>query len=196
MLHILISFLQVSGYVGIFVTMALESCLIPLPSEIILPYGGYLSSLGHLDFWLVVGVGTFGSLVGALIEYSMGLYGTNLVLSRYANVINVTPRKMEALQYQFRYQSAITLTVGRFIPYIRTFISLPAGIARMPVGRFSFFTVMGTYPWVLVFTWAGAYMGRRWIDVGNFVRPITAGVFLVTMVMFIIYAGRKVDQWR
>lgn len=186
MLHFLISFLQVSGYIGIFVTMGLESCLIPIPSEIILPFSGDLVALGHLNFWGVIASATFGSLLGSFVEYSIGRYGSFISLERYARFLFLSERRVDRAQHQFEYRGELTVMLGRIVPFLRTFISLPAGLTRMNIERFLRFSFIGTFAWVYMLTWAGSYLGRRWHEVDDFIRPITVCVFLLTLIMLLI----------
>jgi membrane protein DedA with SNARE-associated domain len=149
------------GLIAIFVLMVLESACIPIPSEAIMLYGGFLVSAGQQSFWPVVIAGVAGNLVGSLIAYWVGYYkGREWVLE--IRWLHVTPKRLEAAERWFAVRGDWTVLVCRCLPILRTFISLPAGIARMPLGRFVTFTVIGCIPWVIMLTLIGKAVGANW----------------------------------
>jgi membrane protein DedA with SNARE-associated domain len=149
------------GLLAIFVLMLLESACIPIPSEAIMLYGGFLVSAGQQSFWPVVIVGVLGNLAGSLIAYWFGYAkGREWVLE--IRWLHVTPKRLEAAERWFDRYGDGTVLVSRCVPILRTFISLPAGIARMPVRRFVIFTTIGCVPWVIGLTLAGVAVGANW----------------------------------
>jgi membrane protein DedA with SNARE-associated domain len=149
------------GLIAIFVLMVLESACIPIPSEAIMLYGGFLVSAGQQSFWPVVIAGVAGNLVGSLIAYWVGYSkGREWVLE--IRWLHVTPKRLEAAERWFAVRGDWTVLVCRCLPILRTFISLPAGIARMPLGRFVTFTVIGCIPWVIILTLIGQAVGANW----------------------------------
>lgn len=149
------------GLWAVFFLMLLESACIPIPSEAIMLYGGFLVSAGQQSFWPIVIVGVLGNLAGSLIAYWVGsVKGREWVLK--IRWLHVTPKRLEVAERWFDRRGDSTVLVARCLPIIRTFISLPAGIARMPIGRFVVFTVVGCVPWVIALTLAGQAVGSNW----------------------------------
>ena len=149
------------GLLAIFVLMLLESACIPIPSEAIMLYGGFLVSAAQQSFWPVVIVGVLGNLAGSLIAYWFGFAkGREWVLE--IRWLHVTPKRLEAAEHWFDRYGDWTVLVSRCVPILRTFISLPAGVARMPIRRFITFTVIGCVPWVIGLTLIGEAVGANW----------------------------------
>lgn len=156
--------------------MALESACIPLPSEIIMPFGGYLVWSGQLHLWGVVLAGTLGNVAGSLAAYYVGLYGGRAAIERYGRYVHLSRRHVEQAERWFAKRGSVSVLIGRVLPVVRTFISLPAGMARMPLGQFALYTFIGSLPWVYVLTWAGVVLGREWEYTGHYMHPFTYGV--------------------
>ncbi len=150
------------GYLGIFVGMTIESIGIPLPSEVILPYGGYLVYLGHLNFLIVVLTGTLACLVGSLITYFIAFYGGNYLFERYGRYVGITKRELNIGYAWFERYGEVSVFVSRMVPGIRSFLSIPAGIYHMDIKKFSAYTFLGSLPWNLVLVAAGYYLGANW----------------------------------
>jgi membrane protein DedA with SNARE-associated domain len=151
------------SYPGIVLLMAIESACIPLPSEVIMPFSGYLvyahrfSSLG-----LVATMGAIGCNLGSVLAYEVGAYGGRPLIEKYGKYILLSAHDLELADRFFKRYGSITVFLGRLLPVIRTFIALPAGIARMPRGRFHFYTFAGSWPWCWVLAYIGLKLGERW----------------------------------
>jgi membrane protein DedA with SNARE-associated domain len=154
-------FIDATGLVGVFVLMTLESACIPVPSEAIMLFAGFNVSEGNLTLVGIVAAGVLGNLTGSLIAYAAGYYGRIELLDRN-RLIHVNRRHLEAADRWFQRHGSATVFFTRMMPIIRTFISLPAGVARMPLGRFVVFTVAGSIPWVLMLAIVGREVGDRW----------------------------------
>ena len=150
------------GFPAVLGLMTLESACIPVPSEVIMLFAGYLVSLHKMTLFAAVSAGVLGNLVGSWIAWSVGYYGGRPFIERYGRYIHITPARMAQSDRWFDRHGEVTVLVGRCIPVIRTFISLPAGIARMPFWRFTLFTVIGCIPWVLGLTLLGVQVGPAW----------------------------------
>lgn len=142
--------------------MALESACLPIPSELILPFAGYLVSIGKLNFWLTVTVGAIGCNLGSAVAYEIGAHGGRAVLERWGGYILLGPKDVEKVDRLFERFGAISTLVGRLLPVIRTFIALPAGIARMNRVRFHSYTFIGSWLWCLALTTVGYELGVQW----------------------------------
>jgi membrane protein DedA with SNARE-associated domain len=165
-----ISVISSSGYLGIAALMAIESACIPLPSEVIMPFSGYNVYAGavdpilHIPFKLLL-VATFGALgcnLGSLVAYEIGFFGGRPLVEKYGSYILLSKRELDWADHFFSRFGSVTVFVSRMLPGIRTFIALPAGIARMPRLRFHIYTFVGSWPWCLGLAWVGLKLGQRW----------------------------------
>lgn len=149
------------GYLGIVAAMFLESSFFPFPSELVIPPAGYLASQGGMSLWAVIVLGTVGSLLGALFNYWISLaLGRPLVL-RLGRYVGLTPRAIDRAERFFRRHGEVSTFVGRLIPGLRQYISLPAGLARMAIPRFCVFTALGAGIWVVVLAVLGYVIGNN-----------------------------------
>ena len=156
--HALQTFIANHGLEAVFVLMVLESACIPIPSEVTMIYAGYLVSQGSMNFVAAVLVGTLGNLIGSLIAWAAGAYGVDAVLVRSEH----NRRRVDQAHDWFERYGSPTVFFARLVPIVRTFISLPAGVARMPLRRFSVLTVLGTLPWCIGLVVVGDVAGRNW----------------------------------
>ncbi|WP_284286528.1 DedA family protein [Alicyclobacillus fastidiosus] len=187
--HGITSLIQIYGYIGIFLAMVLESACIPLPSEVIMPFGGYLVVLGHLNFWGVVICGTLGNLVGSLIAYLIGRYGGRVLILKYGRFIRLSEHHLKMAENWFTKRGQSAVLIGRVLPIVRTFISLPAGVAQMPVVQFSSYTLIGSLPWVYMLTWSGTALGKGWEGINKYVHPLTyavAAAIVITVATYVV----------
>jgi membrane protein DedA with SNARE-associated domain len=155
--------IDATGLAGVFALMTAESACVPIPSEAIMLFAGFNVAEGSLSLWGIVVAGVLGNLAGSLIAYAAGYYGRLELLDRN-RVIHINRRHLEWADRWFERHGSATVFFTRMLPIIRTFISLPAGVARMPVGRFIAFTLAGCIPWVLMLAIVGREVGDRWDD--------------------------------
>ena len=153
--------IDATGLVGVFVLMALESACIPVPSEAIMLFAGFNVSEGDMTLFGIVAAGSLGNLAGSLVAYAAGYYGRVELLDRN-RFLHVNRRHLEWADRWFERHGSATVFFTRMLPIIRTFISLPAGVARMPLGKFVVFTLAGCIPWVLMLGIIGREVGERW----------------------------------
>src|SRR5467141_3123552 len=150
------------GYAGIVLLMAIESACVPLPSEIIMPFSGYLVYTGRFNLWLVSIAGAFGCVVGSLVAYWVGMYGGRPLIKKYGRYVLISRHDLDLADRWFgRYGEAIIFT-SRLLPVIRTFIAFPAGVARMNLTRFVIYTFAGSLPWCLGLAYVGQKLGEKW----------------------------------
>jgi membrane protein DedA with SNARE-associated domain len=149
------------GYPGIMVLMAIESSVLPLPSELVMPPAGYLAAKGHMNSVLAVGVGTLGSVIGALVNYALALFVGEPLLRKYGKYVLVSARSLDRTEAFFRRHGEISTLIGRLLPVVRHLISIPAGVSRMNLGRFIFFTALGAGLWCAILTYLGWIIGRH-----------------------------------
>ena len=162
-MHAATSVIDAMGLAGVFVLMTLESACIPIPSEAIMLFAGFNVSEGNMTLFGVVAAGVLGNLVGSLLAYAAGYYGRLELLDRN-RLIHINRKHLEWADRWFEKYGSATVFFSRMLPIVRTFISLPAGSARMPLGRFVLFTAAGCIPWVLMLAIIGREVGARWED--------------------------------
>lgn len=180
-----------AGLPGIFGLMLLESACIPIPSEATMMFAGFNVSEGNLSLFGVVAAGVLGNLIGSWIAYAGGYYGRIELLEKN-RLIHVGPRQLERADRWFERYGDATVFFTRMLPIIRTFISLPAGVARMPFWRFTVFTVAGCIPWVLMLAVIGREVGDRWEDWNDKLHYLDYAV-LAALIALAVYA---VVRWR
>lgn len=163
--HFIITIINHLGYAGVVLTMAIESACIPLPSEIIMPFAGYLTSTGRFNLWLVAFWGAIGNLLGSWLAYAVGRYGGRPFLEKYGKYILLSRHDMNLADNWFLKHGESTVFFSRLLPVIRTFISLPAGIAKMEFWKFSIFSFAGALPWSLLLAYIGLRLGSHWVDI-------------------------------
>ena len=181
----------VGGYSVIFLLMLLESACIPIPSEITMPVAGFLASAHHLSLIPVIAVGVIANLAGSLLSYYVGRSGGRGLLMRYGKFILIKPHDVERAEVWFARYGPSAVFFSRMLPVLRTFISLPAGVAKMDVKKFSLLTVLGCIPWVTALTVAGYYLGKHWSDVLKYTRPLEYLVIAGVVAVFALWLLRR-----
>ncbi len=158
----IISVLTAAGYGGLVGLMALESACIPLPSEIILPFAGFLVSRGEMSLFLVATFGALGCNVGSAIAYAVGRYGGRQAIERWGKYVLLTRHDLERADWFFARFGNVAVLIARMLPVVRTFIALPAGISHMPQLRFHIYTFVGSWPWCFLLAYIGMLLGDKW----------------------------------
>lgn len=154
--------ISATGYWGVMLLMAIESACIPLPSEIIMPFAGYGVSMGKLNLYLAATAGALGCNLGSLVAYWVGAHGGRPMVERYGRYVLMSHRDLDRVDAYFKKYGDITVLLGRLLPVVRTFIALPAGIARMPQLRFHIYTFIGSWPWCFALAYLGMKAGESW----------------------------------
>jgi membrane protein DedA with SNARE-associated domain len=182
------------GFPAVLGLMTLESACIPVPSEVIQLFAGYLVSLHRMSLFAAVSAGVLGNLIGSWIAWSVGYYGGRPFIERWGRYIHVTPARLERSERWFDQHGEVAVLIGRCVPVIRTFISLPAGVARMPFWRFSLFTLIGCVPWVLGLTLLGVQVGpswERWRHRLEYLDYIVVAAIVIGIVYLVVRARRR-----
>jgi membrane protein DedA with SNARE-associated domain len=186
------------GYLGVLIAMAIESAMIPFPSELILPYAGFLISdhtqiepltHGPWTFWIVVIVATLGNTLGSLVGYAIGAYGGRPFLQRWGRYLLIREHEIEAAERFFARYGAATAFFSRLLPVVRTFISFPAGVARMPLPQFIAFSTAGALLWSIALVFAGTQLGSHWQDIRHALQPFD------TVILLIVVASAALFVW-
>ena len=154
--------IDAGGYGGIVALMGIESACIPLPSEIIMPFAGYLVYLGHFSLFWAATAGAVGCNLGSVVAYWIGAKGGRPLVERYGKWVLMSRHDLDRMDTFFNKYGAITVLLARLLPVVRTFIAFPAGIARMPQLRFHIYTFVGSWPWCFGLTYVGMKLGEAW----------------------------------
>lgn len=154
--------IDVGGYAGLVALMGIESACIPLPSEIIMPFAGYLAYLGHMNLYLAATAGAVGCNAGSVVAYWIGAKGGRPLVERYGKWVLMSHHDLDRMTDFFNRYGAITVLLARLLPVVRTFIAFPAGIARMSQARFHIYTFVGSWPWCFVLAYVGMKLGEQW----------------------------------
>ncbi|MDP4104725.1 MAG: DedA family protein [Bacillota bacterium] len=191
---IAINWINSIGYWGILLGMVLESACIPIPSEVIMPFGGYLVSTGHLNMIGVILIGTLGNIIGSLIAYAVGLWGGKRFIDRFGKYVFLSKKHLESAEKWFDKRGEITVFVSRILPAIRTFISLPAGIARMSLSKFLIYTAIGSVIWSSILTYVGYVLGKNYDKIQNFLHPIAYLVAVIVLLILVFLAIKVIKS--
>jgi membrane protein DedA with SNARE-associated domain len=177
------------GYSGVVLMMAVESACIPLPSEVIMPFAGYLVSTGRFSLQLVAIAGAVGCLLGSYVAYYIGHSGGRWFLLRYGRWVLIAPHEIEIADRFFERWGAPAVFFSRMLPVVRTFIAFPAGVARMRLAPFTLYTLAGSYPWCLALAYVGMKLGQHWDTLGPYFHRFDTliGALLVIGMVFVLY---------
>lgn len=171
--------IDATGYTGIVILMAIESACIPLPSELIMPFAGYLVTEGRFNLYWAATAGAIGCNVGSVIAYEIGFYGGRPLAEKYGRYILLKKHDLDMADRLFNKYGEATIFIARLLPIIRTFIALPAGIARMPRVKFHIYTFLGSWPWCFGLAYLGMRMGEHWMDLKPYFMRFKIPIVLI-----------------
>jgi membrane protein DedA with SNARE-associated domain len=184
------------GYGGIVLLMGIESACIPLPSEIIMPFSGYLVFKGTLNLAGVAVAGATGCLLGSWLAYALGAWGGRPLIEKYGRYVLISHHDLDLADRWFVHHGDITVFTARLLPVVRTFIAFPAGVSRMPLGRFSLYTFAGSLIWCWVLAWIGMKLGENWDTLGVYFHRFDALIGLVLLAGIVWYVRRHLRSVR
>ena len=189
----IISIISSGGYPGVIFLMAIESACIPLPSEIIMPFSGYLVFRGEFGLFWVGLAGAFGCVVGSVPAYYLGLYGGRPLIEKYGKYVLVSHHDLDLADRWFGRYGDWAIFFSRLLPVVRTFISFPAGVARMNLTRFTVYTFVGSFPWCLGLAYVGMKLGENWDTLGAYFHKFDAviGILIATGAFYYIWRHLK-----
>jgi len=186
---------QAFGYSGIFGLMLLESSSLPIPSEVILPFAGYLIFMGQLDFWITLTIATIAGLLGSLIDYYIGLKGVQaLIQHKILGKVLLSTTQLEIAEKWFLKHGNLMVFVSRLIPGFRTTFSFPAGAAKMPLKKFIAFTTAGCLLWNVILIYLGWYLGKNWTKVAGISRYLIVAAVAAVVIIIVVYIVKKRPQ--
>ncbi len=175
--------------------MLIESALIPMPSEVTMPFSGFLVNTGKFNLWFIVIAGTAGNLIGSLLAYVLGYYGEDLIvrkfIRKYGKYILISEHEYNRSEKWFRKYGEIIVFISRLLPAVRTYISLPAGIAKMNIVKFTVYTTIGSFLWSLLLAYIGVVLGSKWQTIGSFFHAFDAIIVVALSILVIWYVRRK-----
>lgn len=194
----IISVIEKTGYWGIFVLMAIESACIPLPSEVTMPFAGFLVAQGKLNLWIAALSGGLGNLAGSLVAYYVGFWGqehvVRQVIRKWGKYVLISEREFDhAKKWFIKYDQPIVF-FSRLLPAVRTFISLPAGIAKMPIKIFVLYTVIGSFIWSLLLTYVGMVLGNNWASLKTYFHKLDVVIIGAFAILALLYIYRKIKH--
>jgi membrane protein DedA with SNARE-associated domain len=182
----------------VVVMMAIESACIPLPSEIIMPLAGWMlvkdRGLGEEWLFLAAFMGALGNTLGSLLAYYVGAWGGRPLVAKYGRYILISHHDLDLADRFFRRWGNLAIFASRLMPVVRTFISLPAGVSRMPVLQFTAYTFAGAFIWSLGLAWAGFTLGENWEDLRDWMRPADIPIIIVVLILVAWYVYRHVKR--
>lgn len=188
------------GYIGVVIAMSIESAAIPIPSELILPFAGWSVARGVLEpltqspwtYWGAVVAGVVGNTAGSLVGYAVGAFGGRPLLDRYGRYALISTHDLDLADRWFARWGDLAVFFSRMLPIVRTFISIPAGIARMPLWRFVVFSVAGAIPWVMLLVWGGFVLGDNWQQIKGALRGLDYLVAAAVILLVALFVWRHV----
>jgi membrane protein DedA with SNARE-associated domain len=184
------SLIAATGYVGITLLMAIESACIPLPSELIMPFAGYLVFTGKMKLLWAATAGAVGCNLGSLVAYEIGCYGGRRLVELYGRWILMGRRELEWADRFFDRWGEWAVLIARLLPVVRTFIALPAGISHMPRAKFHLYTFLGSWPWCFALAYFGMKLGENWRTIGKYFHQMDAiiGVLLLAGIVWFLWS--------
>ena len=188
------------GWPGVVLLMAVESAAIPFPSELIMPLAGWMLIQAKGDsawlVWLAAFYGALGNLLGSLVAYAVSYKGGRPLLLKYGKYVLITPEEIDRAETWFLKYGDWIVFFSRLLPVVRTFISIPAGIARMNLWKFSIFTFMGSYPWSLGLAYGGFLLGENWEDLRSVMRPFDIPILVIAAAAVAWFFYRRIKSIR
>lgn len=182
------------GYPGVFLLMALESACIPIPSEFIMPFSGFLVATGQMNFWLVVLIGSVGNLSGSWFAWWIGHRGGRPLVEKYGKYILLSHHDLDSADRYFQKYGQSTVFFTRLLPIIRTFISLPAGISKMDFKKFSFYTFIGVIPFTAALTFAGIKLKENWASLQPYFHKFDLLIIIILVLAIIWFVFRHLRR--
>jgi membrane protein DedA with SNARE-associated domain len=193
------------GYLGVALWVAIESVIIPIPSELVLPFAGFLVGTGVAiepitgqpwSYWPVVLAGTIGATLGALVAYAIGAWGGRPIIERWGRFVGISVADLDRAEAFFARHGEAASFFGRMVPVIRSLVSFAAGVARMPLGRFIVFTFLGSLPFTALLVFAGVQLGANWESIGGVIKQFEYAIIAVLVVLILAWIWLRIIKPR
>ncbi len=189
-----LSTIQAGGYAGVAGLMAIESACIPLPSELIMPFAGFLASQGRFNLWALGVVGALGCVVGSIPAYYLGLYGGRPLIEKYGKWVLLSHHDLDLADRLFQKHGEPVVFFARLLPVVRTFIAFPAGVSKMNMRRFVIYTFVGSFPWCLGLAYLGMKLGENWEALGKYFHRFDAAIGALIALAIVLYVWRHLRR--
>lgn len=198
LLDYIVAGISAGGYFGIFALMALESMIAPVPSEIVMPFAGYLVAQGRFNFWIALAASGLGSIIGSLLSYYIGYYGGRPIAIKFGKYLLLEEEHLGWTEKWFKKYGDKTIFISRFIPVVRHLISMPAGIAKMSLHKFLVYTLIGATIWNFILLYAGFKLESHWERIHMFSKELDI-IFIAAVILFLAYfvwahRKKKIDR--
>lgn len=190
----IIGTISLLGYSGVILLMAVESACVPLPSEIIMPFSGFLVAEGQFNLWLVGLAGAVGCVLGSVLAYYVGMYGGRPLVERYGKYLLISHRDLDLADRWFKKHGDAAIFFSRLLPVVRTYISFPAGIARMRFGHFVLYTFLGSYPWCVGLAYIGQRLGENWEGLRDYFHGIDVVIAILIVIGIVWWVWRHIKH--
>jgi membrane protein DedA with SNARE-associated domain len=187
----LTNIIATSGIIAVFLLMTAESALIPIPSEVVMPFAGALAASHKMNFILAIVAGTLGNVVGSYIAWIIGRTGGRALVLRFGRYVRIREDDIDKAERWFAKRGEAAVLIGRLLPVVRTFISLPAGVAEMEPVRFGVFTFLGALPWSILLTGIGYAIGSNWVTLSKYVKYIGYVIALLVVALIIRFFAKR-----
>lgn len=187
-------FIGATGYISIFILMAMESSALPIPGEVIMPFAGFLIVQGRFTWVMVILVSTSGSIVGSYISYLIGQYGGEPFFERYGKYLLVNKRHLDKTHHFFHHYGSVTIFFSRFIPVARHLISIPAGMSHMKMPKFLLFTILGAGLWNTFLTYLGYILKQNWNEIMKYSHYIDISILVASVLILVFFVWRQIKN--
>ena len=188
--------IQAGGYAGVAGLMAIESACVPLPSELIMPFAGFLAAQGRFNLWALGFFGALGCVAGSIPAYYLGLYGGRPLIERYGKWVLLSHHDLDLADRLFQKHGEPVVFFARLLPVVRTFIAFPAGVSKMDMRRFVIYTFVGSFPWCLGLAYVGMKLGDHWDSLGKYFHRFDAAIGALIVVGAVLYVWRHLRHAR
>lgn len=190
----IMSVISTMGYGGIVLLMAIESACIPLPSEIIMPFAGFLIFKGEMSLWLVALAGATGCVLGSIPAYYVGMFGGRPLAEKYGKYILLSKKDLDLADHLFDKHGEIIIFIARMLPAVRTFIAFPAGVVRMNMTKFILYTFVGSFIWCGLLAYAGMKFGENWVNLKVYFHEFHYVILAAGLLFMVWYVRRHFKQ--
>jgi membrane protein DedA with SNARE-associated domain len=191
-----LSTISLLGYAGIFFLMMLESMIVPVPSELVMPFAGFLVAQGNFNFIFVIVASTLGSITGSLIFYYIGKTGGHTLVEKYGKYVLVDTDDIKKTEEWFHKRGELTVFLARLIPVVRHLISFIAGIGKMNVKKFTLYTILGATLWNGILTYLGFILGQHWNEVSQYIEELDVGIVVLLVIGCLYFVYRHITRKR
>lgn len=192
--ELIVRIISIFGYLGVGLLMALESAAIPIPSEVIMPFAGFLASRGEMVLFGVALAGALGSVIGSWVVYEIARYGGRPLLEKYGKYIFISKSHLESTDRFFQKYGILATFIGRMLPVFRTYISIPAGLAGINLKKFLALCFVGSFIWSYFLAWLGMWFGERWGKIQDYMHYVSISILIIVVLWILRWFWRNMNK--